>query len=166
MLGRPDSLSGEIEGPIGRDKRDRKRMAVVSHGGKAALTRYRVMRAYAAQCRATGGLVASLVECRLATGRTHQIRVHMSARGHPIVGDPLYLRRIPAMAKDLPDDVRRAMLDFPRQALHAASLGFSHPRTGEFLRFETPPPADMATLIALLEVNLSGINWLVILTGL
>jgi 23S rRNA pseudouridine1911/1915/1917 synthase len=154
--GVPTPLSGEIEAPIGRDKRDRKRMAVVSHGGKAALTRYRVMRAYAAQGRATGGLVASLVECRLATGRTHQIRVHTSARGHPIVGDPLYLRRIPAVAKDLPDDIRRAMLDFPRQALHAASLGFSHPRTGEFLRFETPPPADMATLIALLEVNLSG----------
>jgi 23S rRNA pseudouridine1911/1915/1917 synthase len=144
--GLPNPLSGEIEGAIGRDKRDRKRMAVVSHGGKAALTRYKVMRAY--------GTSAALVECRLATGRTHQIRVHMSASGHPIVGDPLYLRRIPATAKALPDAARRALLDFPRQALHAASLGFRHPRTGENLRFETPPPADMAALIAVIEANL------------
>jgi 23S rRNA pseudouridine1911/1915/1917 synthase len=157
--GVPAPLSGDIEGAIGRDRRDRKRMAVVSHGGKAALTRYRVMRAYAspgAASEAAGGLMAAQVECRLATGRTHQIRVHMSARGHPIVGDPLYLRRIPAISKGLPEVARRAMLDFPRQALHAASLGFSHPRTGAFLRFETPPPADMAALVALLEVNLSG----------
>jgi 23S rRNA pseudouridine1911/1915/1917 synthase len=141
--GLPGPLSGEIEGAIGRDKRERKRMAVVSHGGKAALTRYRVIRAY--------GTSAALVECRLATGRTHQIRVHMSARGHPIVGDPLYLRRIPATAKALPDALRRALLDFPRQALHAASLGFSHPRTGVAMRFETPPPGDMAALLGLLD---------------
>jgi len=146
--GLPNPVSGEIEGAIGRDKRDRKRMAVVSHGGKAALTRYSVMRAY--------GTSVALVACRLATGRTHQIRVHLSARGHPIVGDPAYLRRIPATAKALPEAVRGALLDFPRQALHAASLGFSHPRTGAALRFETPPPADMAALIGLLDGNLTG----------
>jgi 23S rRNA pseudouridine1911/1915/1917 synthase len=145
--GVPSPTEGEIEGAIGRDKRDRKRMALVSHGGKAALTRYKVLRAFATS--------AALVECRLATGRTHQIRVHMSAKGHPIAGDPLYLRRIPAAAKGLPDPVRRAMLDFPRQALHAASLGFAHPRTGAFLRFETPVPADMAELIALLDGQVS-----------
>ena len=143
--GVPAPISGEIEGAIGRDKRDRKRMAVVSHGGKAALTRYRVIRAF--------GTSVALVECRLATGRTHQIRVHMSALGHPIVGDPVYLRRIPAAAKGLTDAVRHALLDFPRQALHAASLGFSHPRSGAALRFETPPPGDMAALIALLEAD-------------
>jgi 23S rRNA pseudouridine1911/1915/1917 synthase len=144
----PSPLSGEIEGAIGRDTRDRKRMAVVGHGGKAALTRYKVIRPFAT--------FAALVECRLATGRTHQIRVHMAARGHPIVGDPLYLRRIPATARGLPAVVRQALLDFPRQALHAASLGFTHPRTGQFLRFETPPPADFAALLRLLEDNLSG----------
>jgi 23S rRNA pseudouridine1911/1915/1917 synthase len=80
----------------------------------------------------------------------------MSARGHPIVGDPQYLRRIPAGAKALPEGLRQALLDFPRQALHAASLGFSHPRTGADLRFETPPPADMAALIGLLDGNLTG----------
>jgi 23S rRNA pseudouridine1911/1915/1917 synthase len=146
--GLPNPLSGEIEGAIGRDRRDRKRMAVVSHGGKAALTRYHVIRGYASY--------AALVECRLASGRTHQIRVHMSARGHPIVGDPLYLRRIPAVSKALPEPLRHALLDFPRQALHAAILGFSHPRTGQAMRFETPPPADMRALIGLLEGNLSG----------
>jgi 23S rRNA pseudouridine1911/1915/1917 synthase len=150
--GVPAPVSGEIEGAIGRDKRDRKRMAVVSHGGKAALTRYKVMRSYGTPA----GMAAALVECRLATGRTHQIRVHMNARGHPIVGDPLYLRRIPATAKVLPATVRGALLDFPRQALHAASLGFAHPRTGLAMRFETPPPGDMAALIGLLEANLSG----------
>jgi 23S rRNA pseudouridine1911/1915/1917 synthase len=141
-------LSGEIEGAIGRDKRDRKRMAVVSHGGKAALTRYKVIRGYATS--------AALVECRLASGRTHQIRVHMSARGYPIVGDPLYLRRIPPVSKALSEPLRHALLDFPRQALHAASLGFSHPRTGRPMRFETPPPADMKGLLDSLESNLSG----------
>ena len=146
--GLPEPTKGEIEGAIGRDKRDRKRMAVVSHNGKAALTRYGVMRAW--------GTSVALVECRLATGRTHQIRVHMAHSGHPIAGDPLYLRRIPATAKSLPDAVRMTLLDFPRQALHAASLGFAHPRTGALLRFETPVPADMLALIAALETNLSG----------
>ena len=148
--GLPHPLTGEIEGAIGRDKRDRKRMAVVSHGGKAALTHYRVIRTFGP----AGVRCLALVECRLATGRTHQIRVHMSSRGHPIVGDPVYSRRIPAEAKFLPDPVRRALLDFPRQALHAASLGFRHPRTGEMLRFETPLPADMAELIADMEAGL------------
>jgi 23S rRNA pseudouridine1911/1915/1917 synthase len=146
--GLPMPLAGEIEGAIGRDKRDRKRMAVVSHGGKAALTRYKVIRDYATS--------AALVECRLASGRTHQIRVHMSARNHPIVGDPLYLRRIPAVSRALPEALRHALLDFPRQALHAASLGFSHPRTRRPMQFETPPPADMKDLIEGLESNLSG----------
>jgi 23S rRNA pseudouridine1911/1915/1917 synthase len=146
--GLPSPLSGEIEGAIGRDRRDRKRMAVVSHGGKAALTRYRVIRGYAT--------FAAQLECRLATGRTHQIRVHLASRGHPIVGDPLYLRRIPASSRGLPAPLRQALLDFPRQALHAASLGFSHPRTGVLLRFDTPPPTDLTALLDLLEDHLSG----------
>ena len=80
--------AGEIEGAIGRDPRDRKRMAVVARGGKPALTRYRTL-AHLRMPR------SALLECRLATGRTHQIRVHLAARGHPVVGDPVYLRRIP-----------------------------------------------------------------------
>ncbi|ACI50269.1 pseudouridine synthase, RluA family [Gluconacetobacter diazotrophicus PA1 5] len=132
--------SGTFEGAIGRDRRDRKRMAVVTHGGKHAMTHYRTLHSF------HGGI--SSVECRLATGRTHQIRVHFSTSGHPLVGDPVYLRRIPAAARALPEDARRAALDFPRQALHAARLGFTHPRTGESLLFETAPPDDFKTLLA------------------
>jgi len=139
VWGLPNPASGEIEGAIGRDPRDRKRMALVARGGKAALTRYRTLRHRDA--------ALSLLECRLATGRTHQIRVHLAANGHPVVGDPVYLRRIPAAARALPPALRAAMLDFPRQALHAARLGFAHPRTGEALSFETAPPPDMQALI-------------------
>jgi 23S rRNA pseudouridine1911/1915/1917 synthase len=141
--GVPVPPEGDIEGAIGRDSRDRKRMAVVQKGGKPALTRYRVLQRFY-------GAVAKL-ECRLATGRTHQIRVHLAQTGHPLVGDPVYLRRIPAVSRLLPTELRQALLDFPRQALHAAVLGFVHPITGEALRFETPPPPDLQGLFDLLS---------------
>ena len=140
----PSPSSGEIEGAIGRDPRDRKRMAMVARGGKDALTRYRTL--------STRHLAVSLLECRLATGRTHQIRVHLAAKAHPIVGDPVYLRRIPAAAKSLPADLKDLLLDFPRQALHAHRLGFKHPRTGAELSFTTPPPADMQSLLRALDM--------------
>lgn len=142
VWGVPAPASGDIEGAIGRDPRERKRMAVVARGGKPALTHYRTLAAH--------GSAAALLECRLATGRTHQIRVHLASRGHPVVGDPVYLRRIPAVARTLPDALRRRLLDFPRQALHAARLGFLHPRTGAALTFTTPPPPDMQALLAAL----------------
>ncbi len=137
--GMPATASGEIEAAIGRDQRDRKRMAVVGRGGKYALTRYRTLRAW--------GSAAALLECRLATGRTHQIRVHLAHIGHPVVGDPVYLRRIPAAARGLNEPARTLLLDFPRQALHAARLGFRHPRTGEALSFATPVPPDMQAVL-------------------
>ena len=139
VWGTPAPASGEIAGAIGRDPRDRKRMAVVERGGKQALTRYATVRNWFPQ--------AALLTCQLATGRTHQIRVHLAAAGHPLVGDPVYLRRIPAAARGLPPDLRAALLDFPRQALHAASLGFRHPITGQPLFFERPVPPDMQELI-------------------
>ena len=142
--GLPTPPAGDIEGAIGRDPRDRKRMAVVPRGGKLALTHYRTLGA-------SNGAV-SLLQCRLATGRTHQIRVHLATKGHPIVGDPVYLRRIPTQAKGLNSAVRDMLLDFPRQALHAARLGFRHPRTGEMLSFETAPPDDMASLLRALDL--------------
>jgi 23S rRNA pseudouridine1911/1915/1917 synthase len=146
VWGLPNPLAGDIEGAIGRDPRERKRMAVVTRNGKAALTHYRTLRAW--------GTAVALLECRLATGRTHQIRVHLATRGNPVVGDPLYLRRVPAVARALPETVRHMLLDFPRQALHATRLGFAHPRTGQVLSFTTGPPPDMAALIAALDRDL------------
>ena len=140
--------AGDIEGAIGRDPKDRKRMAIVSRGGKPALTHYSTRRVY-------GGSV-SLLECRLATGRTHQIRVHLASTGHPVVGDPVYLRRVPSVSKSLAEPLRRQLLDFPRQALHARLLGFNHPRTGKNLRFETVPPADFQVLLDALEAAERG----------
>lgn len=149
VWGVPSPCTGSIVGAIGRDPRERKRMAVREHGGKPARTDYRVLRAWDA--------TAALLECRLATGRTHQIRVHLAHNAHPVVGDPVYLRRVPAAARRLPEHVRRQMLDFPRQALHAARLGFRHPRTGAWLSFEAAPPADMQALLACLDNVAAGL---------
>jgi 23S rRNA pseudouridine1911/1915/1917 synthase len=140
--GVPALPSGQFSGAIGRDPRERKRMAVRA-GGKPSLTRYRVVQSW------FGAL--ALLECRLGTGRTHQIRVHLAHAGHPLVGDPVYLRRIPAAARTLPEALRCACLDFPRQALHAARLGFRHPVNGLPLVFETGPPPDFAALLAALD---------------
>jgi 23S rRNA pseudouridine1911/1915/1917 synthase len=131
--------AGDIEGAIGRDPRDRKRMAVRIAGGRAALTHYSTLQIWR--------LAVSLLDVKLSTGRTHQIRVHLASAAHPVVGDPVYLRRIPAVSKNLPPEVRAKLLDFPRQALHAASLAFAHPRTGAPLLFETDPPADFQDLL-------------------
>ncbi len=143
--GVPAAMQGQVEGAIGRDPRDRKRMAVVTRGGKPALTRYSVLRAWSP--------AATLLECVLATGRTHQIRVHMAGIGHPLVGDPVYLRRVPAAAKAISEPARGTLLDFPRQALHAARLGFRHPRTGQAMLFERPIPPDMQVLVAALDAR-------------
>ena len=141
--GLPSPPAGEVDAPIGRHPMDRKRMAVVARNGKNALTRYRTERGFGASC--------ALLRCRLATGRTHQIRVHLAHIGHPLVGDPVYLKRVPAGAKGLAPAVRDALLSFPRQALHAATLGFRHPISGESLTFSAPVPPDMASLLTLLE---------------
>ncbi|MBE9553811.1 MAG: RNA pseudouridine synthase, partial [Proteobacteria bacterium] len=97
------------------------------------------------------GVWASLVKCRLETGRTHQVRVHMTHLGYPLVGDTLYGRATKARIKGLPDDVVEAMRNFPRQALHARLLAFKHPESGERMSFETELPSDMKNLIHILE---------------
>ena len=143
LWGTPSPRSGEVAGAIGRHPTNRKKMAIVTRGGKPALTRYRVLRPL--------GPGASLVECRLATGRTHQIRVHMTALGHPVIGDPVYGRPTPARLAALTAPQREAALAMPRQALHAWRLGFRHPRTGEAMAWESELPGDIAALVRTLE---------------
>jgi len=117
--------SGAIDAPVGRDSRARTRMAV-THRGKPARTRYRVLERYGR---------AALVECRLETGRTHQIRVHFQHIRHPLVGDTVYRRGT------------RHGISFPRQALHATELSLKHPKTGEIMTWRSPVPRDMKRLV-------------------
>ncbi|HVI49777.1 MAG TPA: RluA family pseudouridine synthase [Candidatus Sulfotelmatobacter sp.] len=141
--GVPLPRQGEISGRIGRSSTDRKKMAVVTRGGKEALTRYQVMRSFAD--------IVSLVECRLATGRTHQIRVHMTSIGHPLIGDQVYGRGRTAKGKALTVEQKAILDHFPRQALHAYLLGFFHPATGERLEFSSDIPRDFMDIIDTLE---------------
>ena len=140
--GVPQPREGEIAGAIGRNPANRKTMAVVTRGGRSALTRYRVLRIFKD--------VAALVECRLATGRTHQIRVHLADHGNPLIGDPVY-GRSRGRRRALATPVRTVLESFPRQALHAASLGFRHPANGEWLQFQSELPSDINELICILE---------------
>jgi 23S rRNA pseudouridine1911/1915/1917 synthase len=143
VWGAPHPPAGEIAGNIGRSTVNRKKMAVVGEGrGKPAITRYRVERVFRAH--------AALVECRLATGRTHQIRVHLADYGHPLIGDPVYGARAGrSVARTGPIGVQIAA--FPRQALHARRLGFTHPVENRHLAFDSPLPADLRELAQSLE---------------
>jgi len=133
--GHPARKAGTVNARLGRSDADRKKMAVLpddSSRGKHAVTHWKVLEELD-RC--------TLVECRLETGRTHQVRVHLASIGHPLVGDPVYGRSHPHLRPTL------QKLGFQRQALHAAVLGFLHPVTGERLRFESALPADMRELI-------------------
>ncbi|MBL8660970.1 MAG: RluA family pseudouridine synthase [Rhodospirillales bacterium] len=138
VRGVPRQPAGCIALAIGRSPVNRKKMATVTSGGKAAATDYRVIRSYRQ--------AASLVECRPRTGRTHQIRVHMAALGHPLLGDPLYGRKRQGGLAD-----GEGLPAFGRQALHAYLIAFCHPRTRETLRFTSDFPQDFSTLMASLE---------------
>ncbi|MBL8709894.1 MAG: RluA family pseudouridine synthase [Rhodospirillaceae bacterium] len=142
VWGLPSPKAGTIATLIGRHPTHRQKMAVVTRNGKEAVTHYQVQQVF--------GLGAALVECRLETGRTHQIRVHMAHIGHPIIGDPVYGRATQARRAQLPDAAREAARAFPRQALHAAILGIHHPRTGVFISWRAPLPRDFVTLAAAL----------------
>jgi len=147
VWGAPFKREGRIEGDIGRSHFERTKM-VVRAGGKPAVTHYQVVKAFGPPVAP----VAARVHCKLETGRTHQIRVHMTHIGHPLIGDPSYGRARTAAAarKTLPPDALAVVDAFPRQALHAAVLGFQHPVTHKILRFESPLPEDMAALEAAL----------------
>jgi 23S rRNA pseudouridine1911/1915/1917 synthase len=133
VAGHPVPPSGTVTGAIGRSNRDRKKMALVEEGrGKHAVTHFRTLERLGP---------ATLIECRLETGRTHQVRVHMSSIGHPLLGDPVYGRSSAAFRPAL------SAANFSRQALHAAELGFIHPVRDERLRFSSEIPPDMQRLI-------------------
>jgi 23S rRNA pseudouridine1911/1915/1917 synthase len=138
VTGLPNPPSGTVDASLARSAANRQKMAIVAEGrGKRAVTHYRLV---------TPLRGASLVECRLETGRTHQVRVHMTSIGHPLLGDPAYGH---------PKSVHRELLnqlDFKRQALHAAELGFIHPATKESLSFKSALPSDMQELFRALTV--------------
>ncbi|MEJ1160949.1 RluA family pseudouridine synthase [Prosthecomicrobium sp. N25] len=157
VWGVPRNRSGTVDLPVGRHPQRRDEMAVVRSGaGREAITHYEVLESFGPPGAEP---VASLVACRLETGRTHQIRVHMTHLGHPLLGDPVYgtgfrtktdkLRRVSQAAVD-------ALEALGRQALHAGLLAFAHPKTGRTLRFESPPPPDMARLIEALRAAGQG----------
>ncbi len=131
--GVPMPPAGTVRGAIARAQHDRKKMALVEDGrGKHAVTHYRTIEAMDG---------AAVIECRLETGRTHQVRVHLASIGHPLLGDPVYGRAPPRLRPIL------VRLEFRRQALHAAELGFIHPISGERIHCQADPPPDIQTLI-------------------
>ncbi|MGE0830186.1 MAG: RluA family pseudouridine synthase [Hyphomonadaceae bacterium] len=155
--GAPAERAGVIENRLIRSSEDRRKFVVVrnaeSDAGKLAITRYWTVESYGQLAGASAGHpAAALLECRLETGRTHQIRAHMAHVGAPLIGDPIYgkFRGLKAIGPNA-EEAEEAVRAFPRQALHAAILGFVHPITDEELRFEAPIPDDMAALIAALR---------------
>ena len=163
VRGRPNPREGQVVSRLARSPHDRKKMAVVrgtvnnldhTDHGRHAVTHYKSLRGFGQRRGASVGspLVAEL-ECRLETGRTHQIRVHMAHLNCPLLGDPLYgnHRQFLSDSSEVEERVRDAVATFKRQALHARLLGFVHPVTKEEMRFETQPPEDYRTLVAALE---------------
>ena len=144
VWGMPAARHGTIDAPLGRHRTDRKRQAVMERG-RHAITHYKTLRDLPP--------FGCLLECRLETGRTHQIRVHMAHLGHGVIGDPLYGR--PKRAGQMPDSHSRTALArlraFPRQALHAKTLSFAHPLSGAEMDFSAEMPADMTGLVALID---------------
>jgi 23S rRNA pseudouridine1911/1915/1917 synthase len=134
--GRPNPTQGSVDAPLARSAQNRKKVAIVA-GGKRAVTHFSTI---------TRLRDAALVECRLETGRTHQVRVHMASIGHPLLGDPVYGRTKPVHRPVL------ETLDFRRQALHAARLGFIHPLESNALAFDSEMPSDMQELFDSLNV--------------
>ena len=142
-FGIPSPLNGIIEGDIGRSPYDRKKMAIVTKGGKRAVTHYQTVENY-------HNLVAK-VKCNLETGRTHKIRVHMSSKGNNLLGDKVYIKSKKINDKKIAENIRDYINNFPRQALHAQSLGFIHPSSGEKMFFESKLPDDLLQLQQVLQ---------------
>lgn len=153
VWGNLSRMTGMIDAPIGRATGDRTKRTVVRSGrpdARTAVTHYSVVKQYGLKPDATAA--ASLVRCRLETGRTHQIRVHLAHIGHALIGDPVYGQGYRTKANLLPEAVKAVVMAFPRQALHAATLAFRHPKTDELMRFESPVPADLTGLMDAFEI--------------
>jgi 23S rRNA pseudouridine1911/1915/1917 synthase len=151
VWGAPDRPKGTIDAPLDRSPINREKQAV-REGGRDAITHWEMRERYVSkEGKDAGKPVASLLACMLETGRTHQIRVHLAHIGHPIMGDETYATGFKTKAGRLGEDARDALEALGRQALHAAVLGFTHPVTGETLRFEAPLPPDMARVVAALR---------------
>jgi 23S rRNA pseudouridine1911/1915/1917 synthase len=151
VWGAPDRPKGVIDAPLDRSPINREKQAV-REGGRDAITHWEMRERYVSkEGKDAGKPVTSLLACMLETGRTHQIRVHLAHIGHPIMGDETYATGFKTKAGRLATEAREALDALGRQALHAAVLGFTHPVTGETLRFEAPLPPDMARLIAALR---------------
>ncbi|MEG6507412.1 RluA family pseudouridine synthase [Methyloligella sp. 2.7D] len=153
VWGVPPRPTGTVEAAIGRHPGNRTKMAVVkpeNSSAREAVTHYRVLETYRPKRDPKAAPVASLVECRLETGRTHQVRLHMAHLGTPLLGDPLYGQGFKSKLRSLPEPAAKALQALDRQALHAAALVFRHPATDALMEFESPPPPDMRKLIAAL----------------
>lgn len=142
VYGTPSPLNGQIIANIGRSPYDRKKMAILSHGGKHAITNYKTIEKFSC---------ASLVRCNLETGRTHQIRVHMSSLGCNLVGDQVYEKNKKSNIRFSSPELKQKVLSFPRQALHATTLGFIHPSSKEKISFSSEFPTDFADLLTALR---------------
>ena len=153
--GSPRPSAGTIQTDIARSPKDRKKMAVVPDGeGRHAVTHYKVLESYGEISKVDARPAAALIECRLETGRTHQIRVHMAHRNCSLIGDPVYGRHrgIKAHGRGEAFDTATVLArKLTRQALHAASLGFTHPVTGQSIFVETPLPPDLHAVRAALR---------------
>jgi 23S rRNA pseudouridine1911/1915/1917 synthase len=142
VWGTPPLPHGTIDAPIGRHPTSRTKMAVLPNKGRRAITHYRVLETFGGQPP-----IASLVECTLETGRTHQVRVHLAYIGTPVIGDPLYAQGFKSKPRNLPEKLRTKIMQLDRQALHAARLAFTHPKTGTLLEFNSQLPEELAEIL-------------------
>ncbi len=151
VWGVPDRKEGAIDLPLARSVTNRLKIAVAKGGGgRHAVTHYRVLDTFPG---ADGNPAVSLLELQLETGRTHQIRVHLAHIGHPVLGDAVYGAGFKTRAATLPEAAKEAVAALSRQALHAAALGFEHPRNGRALHFESKFPEDLQLIVSLLETD-------------
>lgn len=143
VWGAPSRPHGTIDAAIGRHPTSRTKMAVLRQRGREAVTHWRVVETFGPGAEP----LASLIECTLETGRTHQVRVHLAHIGHPLIGDPLYGQGFKSKLRKLPEPLHGRLAALNRQALHAEGLAFVHPVTGTLLKFNSPLPADLAEIV-------------------